>query len=297
MGNVFGFEIESELPLVRLRERPGPRGTIRVVRDEPAILDGPAEITALDMLELPDGDLSTFVIGREGDRRVVGCSHTGGFVLEPDHLAITAAPAGPAEMWEHRLLSVIVPIMLASRGEVALHGAVVEIGGKAAIFCGPAFRGKSTLALTFAELGHAVLSEDGIVLEEREGEWIAWPAAKGARIRTRPGSPGPSKVLTGLPGPEAEPLPVGTVVLLAPRGGTGVADEITSSAALLELAPHLMHTGGIDAVRPAFSGLARLLSAVPAARLSLPDDLGTLPTVAESVADALPGLAAGRVNA
>ncbi len=287
MGSVFGYEVESEIPLRRLRAGHGARGTIAVRQVEMEALDESVTITAVDHLELPTGAISTFVIGRGSGRTTCACSHTGLFRLDPQEMLIEVAPLGEHEMWEHRLLSVIVPILLAGVGQVALHGGAVDIGARAAIFCGPAMRGKSTLALTFAELGRGVLSEDGVVLEEREDGWIAWPAASGVRIRTQGEEGKPAKVLGALPGPEAEPIPVAAVVVLDERGGDGQPEELAATDALLALAPSLMHSGGAEGVRPAFAGLARVLGDVPAFTVSLPDDMAKLPAAAMDLASAL----------
>lgn len=289
MGSIFGYEVDSELPLERLRAADGPRGTIAVSRGEPGIIDEHAEITAIDSLET-GATHHVFVIGRAGGRRMIGCSATGAFRLDSDRLEIEAHPHGTAEMWEHRLLSVIIPIMLAGREDLVLHSCVVEIDGKAVILCGPPMRGKSTLALTFSRLGHRVLSEDGAVLERRGGNWIVWPAASGVRIRADAGSGTVTKVLTTLPGPGAIPLPPGGVVLLEPRGGDGLPRPADAVAALLDLGPHLMHAGGVEAFRSVFGRLAKLLGDVPVVRVSMPDDLELLPQAATSLASSCLGL-------
>jgi hypothetical protein len=280
MGSVFGFEVSSALPLERLREAPGTRGEIGIELADHSILDEAAEISGIDVLELPDGTTSAFVVGRAGRRHIIGCSHTGGYRIDADELLIEAAPDGTPELWEHRILSVVIPILLACRGEVALHGSAVEIDGAGIIFCGPAFRGKSTLATAYAELGFPVLSEDGVVLEQEDQGWVAWPAASGARIRQEEPAE-PAKVLRNLPGPEPHPVQAGALVLLQPRGGDGEPLPLSVPDALIRTAPHLMHGGGLDLVRPAFAGLARVLSTLPAFSVSLPDDLAKLPEAAD----------------
>lgn len=248
------------------------------------MLDQAAEITAIDSSEGPRGETHAFVIGRAGGEHLIGCSATGGYRFDIAELRVDAVPVGPSQMWEHRLLSVIIPIMLAGRGDLVLHAAIVEIDGAAVLLCGPPMRGKSTLALTFAELGHGVLSEDGAIVEPNSGGWTVWPAASGARIRPENGGGPSAKVVTDLPGPEAGALRPGALVLLEPRGDSAAPSVLDPSVALVRMVPHLMHAGGAAAVGPAFSLLAAFLGDVPALRASMPDDLRQLPGAAAALA-------------
>lgn len=286
MGSLFGFDIDSELPLTRLRSADGPRGRIVVARAGPGILDEPAEITSIDSLETASGQ-HVFVVGNAGDRHMIGCSATGSYRFSNHEMRVETAPEGTPEMWEHRLLSVIIPIMLAGRGDLVLHACAVEIARKAVLFCGPPMRGKSTLALTFSELGHRVLSEDGAVFERLADGWVVWPAATGARIRVESDHGVVAKVVTHLSSPEAGPLPPGAVVLLEPRGGTGVPVPADRATSLVDLTTHLLHRGAVDAFRPAFGLLAELLADVPVMRVSVPDDLLGLPAAAANLAACL----------
>ena len=284
MGSVFGYEIESELPLSRLRPAPGSRGTIRVVRADRPLLDESAEVIALDLAPLPAaGDDAVFLVGRVPGGHLIACSVTGGFRFADEAMTIEVDPRGDPQMWEHRLLAVAIPLLLASRGDLALHAAVIEVEGRAALLCGPPMRGKSTLALAYAELGHRVLSEDGAVLERSGGRSRVWPAASGARIRTRLPGGASTKVVHDLPGDEPEPLSPGAVVLLDERGGerSGLLDR---STALVRTSAHLMHLGGRASVGPAFAALAGLVGEVPVLRASMPDDLGRLPEAAARLA-------------
>lgn len=285
MGSVFGYEIDSEIPLGRLRAAPGPRGTIRVARGDPGMLDEPAEVIAFDAMPLPAGNGDAiFIIGRVPRGHLVACSITGAYRFADEANTVEVDPQGGAEIWEHRLLAVILPLMLSVRGDLALHAAVIEIEGKAALLCGPPRRGKSTLALTFANLGHRVLSEDGAVLDRDGDAWTVWPAAAGARIRAREAGGPPTKVVQELPGGEPAPLEPGALVLLGERGGDGRAEALKPTDGLVSASAHLMHAGGRDAAARAFAALAGLLGTVPALRVSMPDDLDRLPDAAARLA-------------
>ena len=287
MASAFGYEVRSHVPLLRARKSPGPRGTITVRQGPPEILDEPGDVIALDVSEAENGELITFAIARTGSRYLFACSITGGYRLDPEALEVVAAPKGPFDAWEHRLLAVAVPVMLAQRDDLGLHAAAVGTGETAVLFCGPAGRGKSTLARGYAELGYPVLTEDGAIIAGHDGRLMVWPGAAGARIRV-PGATGPiTKEVVELPGPEPEPLPPGAVVLLDPRGGDGTARPLSRAEALVRISAHLIHAGGESAAAVSFGRLAALLSEVPAYAVSLPDDIERLPAAAERLAGQL----------
>ena len=294
MPSVFGHELDSELPLPRARAAPGPRGVIRIRRGPDELLDEPATITALDHHTGPDGAPVLLAVGRSAasDAYLLGCSVTGGYRVVPEALDVLVAPAGAPAAWEHRLLAVAVPVMLAQAGDLALHAAVIGRRDRAVLFCGPPARGKSSLSLAYARLGLPVLSEDGAILTPGpEREWLVWPGAAGARIRPEAGSP---KRVVDLPGREPGMMPAAAVILLEPRGGDGTLAGMQRAQALVELSPHLLHAGGRDPAAAAFARLAGLLGTVPAFRVSLPDDLAALPATAAAMVSELDRIVAGR---
>jgi hypothetical protein len=249
------------------------------------MLDEPAEVIAFDAMPLPAGNGDAiFIIGRVPHGHLVACSVTGGYRFADGANTVEVDPQGGAESWEHRLLAVILPLMLSVRGDLALHAAVIEIEGKAALLCGPPGRGKSTLALTFANLGHRVLSEDGAVLDRGGDAWTVWPAATGARIRAREAGGPPTKVVQELPGGDPPPLEPGALVLLGDRGGDGRAEALEPTDGLVSASAHLMHAGGRDSAAQAFAALAGVLGEVPAMLVSMPDDLDRLPGAATELA-------------
>lgn len=78
---------------------------------------------------------------------------------------------------------------------------------------------------------------------------------------------------------------MGAVVLLDPRGGGEPRHErLPGTTALALLNPHGIYAGRGRLPR-AFSRLARLASAVPIHRATLPNDLGAAPAAAQWLLD------------
>ena len=101
-------------------------------------------------------------------------------------------------MLEHRLACLVMPLLLAERGDLALHAAVLARDGRAVAFCGASMRGKSTLAAELAARGYALLGDDSAVLSldgddgharlARAVGLAAAPARRAGAARPRPRS-------------------------------------------------------------------------------------------------------------
>jgi hypothetical protein len=74
------------------------------------------------------------------------------------------------------LLGPVIGLLLRLRGVTCLHASAVAMGSRAIAFAGSPGAGKSTTAAALARRGHAILSDDIVALEEREGSFLALPA-------------------------------------------------------------------------------------------------------------------------
>ena len=215
---------------------------------------------------------------------------TATFLLQAgDPARIVVQPGQDVDgLLEHRLVSAAACTLLSMRGDVVLHASAVEIGGEAVIFCGETGRGKSSLAHALGEPGHAVLSEDGIAISLAGAGPIAFPGARGVRVRSANGEDG-TKLLPD-PGPtEPAPSAVAAVVLLGGRGPALTVEPLDGARGLALLTSHLVHTGGRESIAAAFGSLATLLHSIPSLAASLPDDLAALPGASQELLDMLPG--------
>jgi hypothetical protein len=279
MSSLYGFEVKSELPLRRLNSAVGSRGDLVVE-------------AAAEPLVAPAGEPAGSLVADDGYRWFAsyeldggGCllqmPPTGSFLLDPTAGRIVVeATSEDEELTEHRIASSAICTLLSLRGDLALHAAAVEADGRAIVFCGPSLRGKSTLARALGESGCRLLSEDGIAIELGESGPIAYPGARGVRMRS-PGDDGRRRTaLLDDPGPgEPAPCPLAAVVLLGERGAEFEVEPLQPARALALLTPNLIHSGGRASIATAFQRLAGLLGEVPALRISLPDDLGALPEI------------------
>lgn len=285
MSSLYGFEVKSDLPLLRLNSAPGTRGEL--------VVEAVAE-----PLEPPAGEPAGSLVDDDGRRWYAsyelddgGCllqmPPTGSFLLAPPEGRIAVESTnGDTELLEHRLASSAICTLLSLRGDLALHAAAVEADGRAIVFCGPSLRGKSTLARALGEAGCRLLGEDGIAIELGGDGPVAHPGARGVRVRG-PGGGRQRPVLVDDPGAgEPGPCPVAAVVLLGERGVELEVEPLVPARALALLTPNLIHSGGRVSIGAAFQRLASLLGTVPALQISLPDDLEALPEICQRFLDA-----------
>lgn len=284
MGSLYGFAVKAELPLQRLNAAAGTRGELTIdVAREP--------------LPAPRGEPVSTLVGDDGHRFYA--SHelngrcllelppSGDFLLDPEAGRVTVRGGDDDEaLREHRIVSSAVGTLLSMRRDLVLHASAVAVDGRAVLFCGPTGRGKSTLALALGEAGYGVLGEDGVAIDLEGERPVAFPGARGIRVRGLGADGGRRTDLVADPAPvEPPPCPVAAVVLLGDRGGALSIEPLPAARALALLTPNLTHSGGRAAIAAAFSRLAHLLGTVPAFRASLPEDLDSLPIVAAELLD------------
>jgi hypothetical protein len=285
MGSLYGFEVKGDLPLQRLNSAAGTRGEL-VVEAAAEPLVPPAGEPAGSLVD-DDGRRWFASYELDGNDCLLQMPPTGSFLLQPAGRRIAVdSTDGDGELLEHRIASSAICTLLSMRGDLALHAAAVEADSRAIVFCGPSLRGKSTLARALGEAGCRLLGEDGIAIELGERGPIAYPGARGVRMRG-PGGGRQRPVLVDDPGAgEPGPCPVAAVVLLGERGAAFKVEPLEPARALALLTPNLIHSGGRASIGAAFQRLASLLGTVPALQISLADDLNALPETCQTFLDA-----------
>jgi hypothetical protein len=293
VGGVYGYRIDSDLPLTRLRSGPLTRGSLSVAVAHDDLLAEPAEIISL-VLGL-DAD-PVFAVARTEDSLLTWCRLTGSARIDAGAGQIFVAPEGDPEAQEDRLLNTLIALLLAQRGELVLHAAAVQTERGAVIFCGPSGRGKSTLAAVLGTQGFPILAEDVIVLTVQDGCVLAWPGPIGVRLdpataQTLGGSG--STVVRGkhLHVPQAPSssagVPVAAIVALDPRGGSEL--EVTALDGPGGMAAIFLSVTRFepDAWPGSFRQTAGLIRRVPCHRARLPDDLGRVEQIAAQLLGAV----------
>lgn len=88
----------------------------------------------------------------------------------------------PLENTACYLLGPVLGLLLRWRGVTCLHASAVAVDDRAVAFVGPPGAGKSTTAAACAKVGHAVVSDDILAIEERDGVFHVLPAHPQVRL-------------------------------------------------------------------------------------------------------------------
>jgi hypothetical protein len=108
------------------------------------------------------------------------------FVVSPDggRIAGRSLSVTSAEAFHAYLLGHVLSYALLKRGMDPLHGTVVVVDGAAIAFLGDCGYGKSSLAASFIEAGHRLLTDDLMVVKSNTDGFAAFPGPP--RIKLSP---------------------------------------------------------------------------------------------------------------
>jgi hypothetical protein len=241
------------------------------------------------------------------------------FAVEAEGGAITCHPVEglPASTLEHLLIDQVLPRALAHSGHLVFHAGCVATPFGAVGFLGDSGAGKSTLCGAFAQSGHPLLGDDGVVVRRT-------PLSGHTAIATYPGLrllPSSFAHLFDVeaagrpvahytekcrldPHHDAIALATGAHPLLAfyvLREGAAVdVDDLPQREAFMALlgASFQLHLDDPERSRRLFAQIGALQDAVPIRRLTYPRDLSRLAEVraavlADAAGRAAPARAAG----
>jgi hypothetical protein len=195
----------------------------------------------------------------------------------------------------------VLAFVLRLRGAVPLHASAVAVDGRALLFIGEPWAGKSSTAAAFSTLGYPVFADDIVRIDVDAGHRDAF---------AHPGHPGlglwadSAAALFGEPSDEdavdheyqkrvldpqgsssrfeARPVPIGAIYLLGERlRGASAApsiEPVPPSASLVALVRHTFGGSYLDRAMRAreFDVLCRLAERVPVRELRFGDELGQL---------------------
>lgn len=100
----------------------------------------------------------------EVDRLVIEFIHLAVVEVDDSNGLVTFDRLLPAEMEQHLLFDHVLPLVLARRGALVLHGGVISRAGKGAVLVGATGAGKSTVTAFAWQQGWTVGGDDGAVL-------------------------------------------------------------------------------------------------------------------------------------
>lgn len=272
------------------------------------LFGAPVELVA-DIGEIRDpkvdrsepGGLARLVADR--DSAVVHVAGIGAFRVERGaHVRVALERDADAEAASRWLNSTVAALLLAQRGEFALHASAVRIEDAGVALCGPSGVGKSTTALRLRGRGHSLVTDDVSVLTPGETVMVR-PLAH--PVRVLPESAArlgidvsealrvPSRPKLVLPPPRAEPVELAAIVVLEPQDGPVRTSPMWGTQAHWQLVRNV-HRGElyrrlweIDMFRWA----SRVAAAVPVHRIMRPRAGWSV----DAVGDAVEGVADGAV--
>ena len=223
-ATLYGYAVESDVPLPRARSGPATRGTIRVRATDERLLERAGRLMRYDP--------NLWALARTEGGLLIWCPGTGSYHADVASGVVEVHPDERHEgLLEHRLACLVVPLMLAERGDLALHAAVLARDGRAVAFCGASMRGKSTIAAELGARGYALLGDDSAVLSLAGDDGIVvWPGPSGSRLR-RPGELMLRRLVHAGNGlADTGPVPLAAVVELLERGGDEIEVERLQAA-------------------------------------------------------------------
>lgn len=83
---------------------------------------------------------------------------------------------------EHLYQNQVLPLVLSKQGKQVFHASAVETPDGAIAFMGESGRGKSTLAAAFATSGLRFLTDDGLILDDVNGDYFIQPSHASIRL-------------------------------------------------------------------------------------------------------------------
>jgi hypothetical protein len=239
-------------------------------------------------------DIATFLVDRGGHRVVArwATSRTG------------ADAAG-------YLAGSLLAFVLRVRGSLLLHASAVAVDGRALLFVGDAWSGKSSTAGAFSVLGYPLVSDDLVRIDARGGDFVAYPCQprlnvwgdSAAVLFAAPHSdPHRKRSIDALDAGyrfQPTPVPIDVVYVLAQRVAgreyPGVG-QLPPRQALIALTRHTYGGCYLDGVMRAreFEVVARFVERVPVRELTLGDSLQDLISSCRTLAEGLcPGRSPG----
>jgi hypothetical protein len=295
----YGLRLRSALPLPRACASADGPADVEIVRGSAA------DMAAVRRTLVPPVDSTRWFEDRtlSDGRRYLRWAGLFEFVVAADGTRIRARRLGGASrmprVFETYLLGHVLSFALIARGLEPLHATAVMLGHGAVGFLGDCGQGKSTLAAAFVRAGHALLTDDLLVLRADGGGFSAAAGPPRLKLFADParrllgavhGTPmngRGSKLVFPLGARAArEAAPLRALYVLRPRRRGAIRIRALSPRrAFVELTRGTFNACVLDGARLTrqFDLAARVAATVPVKRLQYPRGLGRLAAVRAAI--------------
>jgi len=215
-------------------------------------------------------------------------------------------PEIPQETIRHLLIDQVLPRCLAYQGKIMLHASAVRLEQGVILFIGDSGAGKSTLAGNFHQAGIPIISDDCVWVKEGQTEIVAVPSYGGLRlwedslgalfadeknIHTMAHYSAKKRVsLTESDMPLCRKgVPILAMIMLSPPGDASISEVVLDRLPLREAFIVLMKQSfqlnvmDLDRIKRYTGAIGRIVSRLPAYRLSMPRNYILLPLVRQKI--------------
>ena len=126
----------------------------------------------------------SLALSREGGSSLLRFPGLVDFAISNDgcQIEVWPSPLTRIETFCHLLLDQVLPRVLAQQGRLVVHAGAARVGDQAIAFIGDTGSGKSTLTASLYTAGYPLLTDDGLVLMQREGVTLALPTYPSLRL-------------------------------------------------------------------------------------------------------------------
>jgi hypothetical protein len=288
----FGFSVRSQLNFRFLR--PGPGTPLHVLEAAEGRTPPRGELLLEWDLHPGRAFARFFSIGR--GRYSLWIEKVGWFLVDPRAPSIEVPSVRDSLRREVRLWSLPMGLCMTERGDIAIHGAAIDVDGSAILLAAPGRHGKTTLAAAFVGAGHRLLSEDltccapfpqptvlpgPVVMRVRRDAFLrlSFPAAKVV-------AEDHDRVYLSVEEPhrgDGQPVPLRAIVFLRASSDETRMERVAAQDSLRDLWS-LSFTVPTDASRTTcFEGLTQLTASTPVWNLHRRLRFDDLPLVVDRV--------------
>ncbi len=293
-GVCYGFEVHSDIEFEYLR--PG-SGQVLNVCEGNSIGAPRLSEPIQEWSEIP-GKRERIRLGRvtNGYGIQIGAEHW--FQLEQLSVPrIVMSTTRDPRLRELMLWTTPAALSIATRGDIPLHAATVEVGGRAVLITAPSGVGKSTTAAAFLARGHRVLADDLSCVSLGEvTQVLPGPAVVRARRDSVSQELKSSTYIASYDGTKADlalnassrgtgdPVPLAGIVFLRP-GGRMSATRTQASTAIRDLLAMAFYLPTEQSLARCFETVTRLVNRVPSWNLCRRQDWAAVPDVVTAITE------------